>query len=133
MDYLAHHGTKGMKWGVRRYQNPDGSLTAEGRKRYERNADNARRASEYYKDHAARLDNLRKPATAFSGAAASAYAAAALAPFGLTPAAIGVIAACGAISASLTNGSYRVSSATDRWLAKRQDMKVSEIEKIMNS
>ena len=32
--YLAHHGTKGMKWGVRKYQNPDGSLTPEGRKRY---------------------------------------------------------------------------------------------------
>ena len=25
---------KGMKWGVRRYQNPDGTLTAEGRRRY---------------------------------------------------------------------------------------------------
>lgn len=32
--YLAHHGIKGMKWGVRRYQNPDGSLTTEGMKRY---------------------------------------------------------------------------------------------------
>lgn len=33
-DYLAHHGIKGQKWGIRRYQNPDGSLTAEGLKRY---------------------------------------------------------------------------------------------------
>ena len=33
---LYHHGVKGMKWGVRRYQNSDGSLTPKGRKRAER-------------------------------------------------------------------------------------------------
>lgn len=33
-EVLAHHGVLGMKWGVRRYQNPDGSLTAAGKKRY---------------------------------------------------------------------------------------------------
>lgn len=36
--YLYHHGTKGMKWGHRRYQNEDGSLTAAGKKRYARDA-----------------------------------------------------------------------------------------------
>jgi predicted Zn-dependent protease len=34
MDELQHHGIKGMKWGVRRYQNKDGSLTPAGKKRY---------------------------------------------------------------------------------------------------
>lgn len=31
---LSHHGIKDQKWGVRRFQNPDGTLTEEGRRRY---------------------------------------------------------------------------------------------------
>nr|DAF76571.1 MAG TPA: hypothetical protein [Caudoviricetes sp.] len=30
---IEHHGIKGQKWGIRRYQNPDGTLTEEGKKR----------------------------------------------------------------------------------------------------
>lgn len=35
---LYHHGIKGMRWGIRRYQNPDGSLTPAGKKRYMQDA-----------------------------------------------------------------------------------------------
>lgn len=35
---LCHWGTKGMKWGERRYQNKDGTLTEAGKKRYARDA-----------------------------------------------------------------------------------------------
>lgn len=36
---LIHHGIKGMRWGVRRYQNPDGSLTEAGKARYKIGSD----------------------------------------------------------------------------------------------
>ena len=40
---LYHHGIKGQRWGVRRFQNKDGSLTSKGRKRYGSDKDSAKK------------------------------------------------------------------------------------------
>lgn len=54
-EYVAHHGIKGQKWGVRRYQNPDGTLTALGKQLQKQHKANEN--DYYYKVGAKRLSN----------------------------------------------------------------------------
>lgn len=57
-DELYHWGIKGMKWGVRRYQNKDGTLTDAGKKRARREmSDDAKTASTLRKKKVSELSN----------------------------------------------------------------------------
>lgn len=49
---MYHHGIKGQRWGIRRYQNKDGSLTDAGQRRYERDIreNNAKKKDNRIKD-----------------------------------------------------------------------------------
>lgn len=51
--YLAHHGIKGQRWGVRRYQNEDGTLTEAGRKKYSKKARKAELKGKIHEGRAA--------------------------------------------------------------------------------
>lgn len=77
-EYLAHHGIKGQKWGVRRFQNSDGSLTAAGRQRY-LTGDLKKKISELRKSGSEKVSNFRKKVAERKAAKAEADKKAAIA------------------------------------------------------
>jgi len=65
LDYISHFGIKGQKWGVRRYQNEDGTYTAAGKKRYskrqaKKDAEEYARAKMFYGEGAGTRRKLIK-------------------------------------------------------------------------
>lgn len=59
-DELYHHGIRGMKWGIRRYQNKDGSLTPRGKKRYEAELKKVREQEKVLKNRQATKAKIEK-------------------------------------------------------------------------
>lgn len=102
---LEHAGIKGMKWGVRRYQNPDGSLTDEGRRRYGYGSGSGGFASKNTQEHMRRGLKIGAALGGVVGTASTAVAATMLAvPAAAIPAAA---VSAGAMYAS----SYGISGA----------------------
>lgn len=64
-DYLAHHGIKGMKWGVRRFQKKDGTLTPAGKKRYDYTPDRDGLSPKFKVPTGAKVDGYVKQKTPF--------------------------------------------------------------------
>lgn len=64
MNELYHYGVLGQKWGVRRYQNKDGSLTSAGKKRYNEDSDKLAKAVavkvEAIQDYRQAIDRYKK-------------------------------------------------------------------------
>lgn len=71
-DELYHHGIIGQKWGVRRYQNRDGSLTAEGRKHYGVHGNAKNKVFAYADSAASQIGKTAKKAGAAVSKAANA-------------------------------------------------------------
>lgn len=95
--YICHHGIKGQKWGVRRYQNEDGTLTEEGLKRYRQVRDNY-------------INKKGKFSTAKDSAISTAQTAGALTGAGIAAALLNPVSTPVAIAASVGIGGMAVAN-----------------------
>ena len=74
-DVLMHHGIKGQRWGVRRFQNEDGGLTPRGKARYESNSGMSN--TQHARSHKSRINkkHVAIGAAVIAGSALAVYGA----------------------------------------------------------
>lgn len=155
---LEHHGILGQKWGVRRYQNEDGSLTPEGRKRYGSSLTKKRErltdTRDIFRGQEKQSKRLSKPLSILGGAASGLSAAnttytVAMAPYvnaaivnGVAPSLVSAASLAqatsiayggivGAAAGGAIYGSYKLAQRTNKLIADRKEMKISEIDKML--
>ena len=132
-DSLAHHGVKGQRWGVRRFQNEDGSLTDKGRKHYEKAL--AKEKRKQASSDAIRGTLERQHPFAVTGSAIAGAIAAGMSIAATGGASVAVIAAGSAISAAvsagLTHATYSVSEAWEGRGTRIRKKKIAKYEKML--
>lgn len=128
--YLEHHGIKGQRWGVRRFQNPDGTLTDKGRKHYQKKLDREKRKQVSSDNLRGTLERQHGIAVGASGVLSAISGALTVAAVVSNPATIAAGAAiAAAVSAGITHGSYSIAEA---WEGRGSRIRKKRIAKYEN-
>lgn len=134
-DHLEHHGVKGQKWGIRRYQDESGHLTAKGRKKLEKKLVKLKRKKTLNDTRLGAAEEQRfwrtAGSTALGAIAGGAVASVISATTGgiATPVAVAAGASvCGAISGGLEYGASTLGMLYQGHKVKRINKKVKAYE-----
>ena len=132
-DGLTHHGVKGQRWGVRRFQNEDGSLTDKGRKHYEKKIEKLKRkqvSSDAIRGTLERQHPFAVTGSAIAGAIVSGMSIAATGGASVAAIAAGS-AISAAVSAGLTHATYSVSEAWEGRGTRMRSKKIAKYENML--
>ena len=143
--YLAHFGIKGQKWGIRRFQNEDGTVTEEGRRHYGYGKyQDSEKTTEHTKGRMRQGAKIGAIAGAATGAGITALQVASLIGGGYTLIPAGIVAlgaaeimgysASGALRGTLYGGLLGAAEVRQgrKYIAEQdalQDVKMSELNK----